>query len=55
MAVKVAKKEGLSKVELESFLREVSLLARLHHRNIVQVGAAVQLWTGYILLLTVFD
>jgi hypothetical protein len=40
VAVKVAKKDGLSRRELESFLGEVSLLARLHHRNIVQVGVA---------------
>ena len=33
-----AQKEALSKRELELFLGEVSLLSRLHHRNIVQAS-----------------
>jgi serine/threonine protein kinase len=38
VAVKVAKKAAPSRRELELFISEVSLLSRLHHRNIVQVS-----------------
>ncbi len=36
VGAQVAKKEALSRGELEQFVREVALLRRLHHRNVVQ-------------------
>lgn len=44
VAVKVAKKAAPTRRELEFFISEVSLLSRLHHRNIVQVGTGRGGW-----------